>query len=239
MGVAVFPPCQLFGLRYPSTGAYKLLDEARFQCQGPKMSASSQSSHSSPVCLPPDFITTESLSCPFPSQEIQQYQQVGLAPGFGGVTACSVTQCAQDLCVHPPRVESLFPSLWNSAVKPCQPSKPEVLRLPWCQAPRLGAWHGTQSLYSVGKCLHYNYSPACGLPIQMVWVWLYRESTLPAISLFLLYVFVEYLLGRFQSFFFLGWLFISYSWFWCPYEEVSLRPPTLPSYSINNNTVST
>ena len=89
-----------------------LLDEARFQCQGPKMSASSLSSHSSPVCLPPGFITAESLSCPFPSQEIQQYQQVGLAQA----SVESLLLLCDPVCTGPLRAPSksgvcLFPSL--------------------------------------------------------------------------------------------------------------------------------
>ena len=49
--------------------------------------------------------------------------------------------------------------------------KPEVLGTPPLDARPLG-WGpgmGLRALTPVGKCLHYNYSPVCGLPIRMVW----------------------------------------------------------------------
>lgn len=42
-GLGLLPPCWLFGLRYPSTGAFRLLGGAKSHCQEPKMSTSSQS----------------------------------------------------------------------------------------------------------------------------------------------------------------------------------------------------
>lgn len=87
MGVAVFPPCQLFGLRYPSTGAYKLLDEARFQCQGPKMSASSRSSHSSHSMSATRFYYHREPQLPFPFPGDPAIPAGRSGPGFYGVTA--------------------------------------------------------------------------------------------------------------------------------------------------------
>lgn len=104
-----------------------------------------------PKCLPlagghivPHYVChqgllPQSLSCPFPSQESQQGQQVGLARLLWSHCFCSVTQCPQGLCVQPPRAESLFsPVCEIPAVKPCQPSKPEVLGTPPLDARPLG-----------------------------------------------------------------------------------------------------
>ena len=85
--------------------------------------------------------------------------------------------CCNDLtqplwCGGSHRVESVFsPVCEIPAVKPCQPSKPEVLGTPPLDARPLG-WGpgmGLRALTPVGKCLHYNYSPVCGLPIRMAW----------------------------------------------------------------------
>ena len=110
-GVAVFPPCQLFGLRYPNTGAYKLLDGARFQCQGPKMSASSRRSHSSPLCLPPGFITAEpQLPLPFPGEPARPAGRSGQASVESLLLLCDPVPTGP-LCAAYKSGVSVFPSL--------------------------------------------------------------------------------------------------------------------------------
>lgn len=115
-GLGLLPPCWLFGLRYPSTGAFRLLGGAKSHCQEPKMSTSSQSL--CPCCVRHQLIDPRESH----SRHRRPPRLVGRSgPSSHGVTTFSffffhfgVTAlplgpvCAGP-CMYPPRME-YFPS---------------------------------------------------------------------------------------------------------------------------------
>ena len=123
----MFLPCLLFGLRRPSTGDYRLfgganggLQEGSCQWGLPRTAAASVLCPCSEPQLPP----TSAGDPPI------------LAGRFGpvsyGFTAFFPWFLVHTrLCVHPPRMEFLFPPVCGSpAIKPRWPSKPDSLGTP-------------------------------------------------------------------------------------------------------------
>ena len=111
MGGTVFLPHQLFSLRLPSIGAYRLLGGARSWCQGPKMSASSWSSYRFPLCLPPDFMTPERATAT--PDSLGDHPRPASMSGTGsyGVTAFAlVSTVHENLCAPSKSGVSVSPS---------------------------------------------------------------------------------------------------------------------------------
>ena len=122
-GSGLLPPCWLFGLRCPSTGAFRLLGGAKSHCQEPKMSTSSQSL--CPCCVRHQLIDPrESHSC-----HRRPPSLVGRSgPSSHGVTTffffffsfrshCFAPgPCVAGPCMYPPRME-YFQSCGTLAVK--------------------------------------------------------------------------------------------------------------------------
>ena len=186
MGGAEFPPCWLFGLRWPSTGAYRLFGgvNGRLQegsCQGvlPRTSAAS-------VLVP-----VVSHSCPPPLQETLQHQQVRLVQSPMGVTAPSPWVLTHMLfCVCSPRVQSLFPPVMS---KSCN----QILLAfkVWfsgnsssrCWTPRLGSltWASEPSLKWMDFC-GISVLQFVSHPPSSYGTWFYCDCAPPTFSLQLL-----------------------------------------------------
>ena len=149
MGGAEFPPCWLFGLRLPSTGAYRPfggadggLQEGSHQGVLPRTSAVS-------VLVP-----AVSHSCPSPLQETLQHQQEGLVQSpMGSLLLSPGSWCAHYFVCALQEWSLCFPHTCQSrAVKSHYPSKsdypgipPSVARLPGWEA-----WRGPQNLHFSG-----------------------------------------------------------------------------------------
>ena len=185
MDGAEFPPCWLFGLRWPSTGAYRLFGGANGGlraglCQGvlPRTSAAS-------VLVP-----TVSHSHPPPLQETLHHQQVGVVQSPMGSLLLPLVPVLSLLCVCPPRVESLFSPVLS---KSCN-QIPLAFKI-WfsgnsfshCWTPRLGSltWDSEPLLQWVNSCgivvLQFVSHPPSGYGI-----WYYGDCAPYTISLWLL-----------------------------------------------------
>ena len=113
MGGTVFPPCWLFGLKYPITGVYRcwwgqiLMLMYQERCQ--------PSDEYSQICFPSAFMFPERATatpCQLKRGTLQTNRS-GL--GFCEVTAFAQGPGAHETCVYFPTVESLFPLvLWSS-----------------------------------------------------------------------------------------------------------------------------
>lgn len=177
MSGAVFPFCRLFGLRYPSTEACRLLDRANSQCQNGDLL---ESSHW--------IFTGSPATCPCPHCEPQPTSVSPGEPsrppsrsgsGFYGVTALGPNTCKTLNVLSKSRV--CFPqSCGAPALKPHWPQSQmlwELLLLmpdPQVEEPDLGL----RTLTPVGELLRY-YSPFCGFPACGYGIWSYRESAPP------------------------------------------------------------
>ena len=150
MNWAVFPSRWLFDLRCPSTGACRLLGRPRSSCQNGDFQESSCQWILPEASTSAVLATTVSQSRPPPPQEILQDPQVGLAQA-----SLSGIPVHRKLCVHPPRVESLFPLVpWNSCTQAPWPSKPTALRAPPdARPPGWEAWCGAQDSHSCGSII--------------------------------------------------------------------------------------
>ena len=110
MGGAEFPPCWLFGLRRPSTGAYRLFCGANGglregSCQGvlPRTSAQCRCPRGEPQHPPASAGDPPTLAGRSGSVS---YEVTAPSPW---VLVCTL------LCVCPPRVESLFPAVLSKS----------------------------------------------------------------------------------------------------------------------------
>ena len=180
MGGAEFPPCWLFYLRWPSTGAYRLFGGANGGLQGvlPRTSGVS-------VLVP-----AVNHSCPATSAgDLPTLAGTSVSVSYG-VTAPSpwVLVCTL-LCVCPPRVRSLFPPVLS---KSCN-QIPLAFKV-WfsgnssslCQTPRLGSLMGSEP--------SLQWMDFCGIivlqfvshPPSSYGIWFYCDCTPPTVSLWLL-----------------------------------------------------
>ena len=185
MGGAGFPPCWLFGLRWPGTGAYRLFGGANGRlwegsCQGalPRTSAAS-------VLVP-----AVSHSYPPPLQETLHHWQIGL--------------------VQSPMASLLLPLGPNVHTTLCVPSKSgvsvsprpvEVLQSNSASLQSLILWEfllplldpqvgkpdvGLRTFTPVGRLLWHNCSPVCDSSTQRLWdlilLWLCPSYRLIAAS---------------------------------------------------------
>ena len=184
MGGAEFPPCWLFVLRWPNTGAYRLFGGAngRLQagsCQGilPRTSATSVSvpavSHSYP---PP----TSAGDPPTPVGRSSSVSHRVTAP------SCWVPMHTAP-CVQPPRVESPLPPVLSKSFN-------QILlalkvrfsgnSFPRCQTPRLVSptWGPEPSLQWVDLC-GTTVLQFVGHPRSGHGTWFHCDCTTPIISL--------------------------------------------------------
>ena len=186
MGGAGFPPCWLFGLRHPNTGAYLgslvglMTDSGRTHTKEyfPELLL--------PVSLSPRWATATSLLCRRPSNT-SRYVWFSLPWGhcsFPWVLMCTL------LCVCPPRVESLFPPVLS---KSCNQipldfkvsfSRSSSSRY---QTPRLGTltWGSEPSLQWVDFC-GISVFQSVSHPPSSYGIFFYCDWAPPTISLWLL-----------------------------------------------------
>ena len=151
MGGAVFPPCWLFGLRRPSTRAFRLLGGARSRCQNGQLMLMNIPWDLCYKCSCPHNEPQPTPASPGdPPRPVSRF-----SPGSYGVTALPWVPVHVKACVCPPRVESLFPQSCGGALalKHHWLSKPNALGAP---SPNtrplgLGAWCGAQNSYSCGR----------------------------------------------------------------------------------------
>ena len=155
MGGAGFPPCWLFGLRCPSTGACRLLGGARSQCQNGDLQDSSRQWIFTGASATSVLAPTVSHSWPLPPQEILQDLPVGLAQAPMESLLCPGSQCTWNLVCTLQEWSLCFPqSCGAPALKPHWPSKPNALGAPPPEArppPGWGAWYGSQNSHSCGR----------------------------------------------------------------------------------------
>ena len=233
MGGPVFPPCWLFGLRCPSTGEVQAV--WWYQVSVPKWQPLGELTlmgipwgicHQCP-CLhsEPQLTPTSPGDPPRPTG--------GSGPGSYGVTALPWVPVHMKPCVHPPRVESLFPPiLWSSCTQALLAFKAKCSGGSsfWCQMPSLGSltWGLELSLLRENLCniiiFHF-----VGRPPNGYGIWLYQESAPPTISLWLLCLWVQNIFfGRFEFFLltFVRQLVVILVFLW---EELNWSPSTLPS----------
>ena len=117
------------------------------QCQGLKVSGSTQSSHRSPLYWPPSFMMPESRSHPQPQGDPPRPE------GRSGSGFCGVSASALSTCVYPPRVESVSLVLGGLLqLSPAGLQSPMLWRLllpitdPWAGEPGMGL-----SFHSCGR----------------------------------------------------------------------------------------
>ena len=169
MGGAVFPPRWLFGLRCPSTGAYRLLGGARSWWENGRLPESSCQWELPRTTTASVFVPAVSHTPP--SQETLQYQQVGLAQTLTRSLLFSLGPSHTRPCVCPLRVEFVSSSpvefLWQTPV--AFKARFSGGSSSHCQTPRLGSlmWVSELSLLWLNFC--DNYFPVCGLPTGPVW----------------------------------------------------------------------
>ena len=135
-------------------------------------------------------------------------------PGSYGVTALPWVPVHMKPCVHPPRVESVFPPvLWSSCTQAPLAFKAKCSggSSSQCQTPRLGEPDvGFRTLTPVGEPLQYNYFPVCMSSTWHVWDLIVSQKC-PSYHLVVassLSLDVEYLFWQFPIFF-CRWLFSS------------------------------
>lgn len=185
MGWAVFSPCLLFGLRYSSTGAYKLLGGLKSQCQNGDLQESSHQwvfTDASIVSLPPPWIHRQPLFTQKPLRPTDRSDALDpsahetlCAPSNNGVSfpwgVCGIPAlkpCTQALLV-------LKATCSRASFSQCQN--------PYAGEPDLSFRTPTP----VRELLWYNYFPVCrfGSPGKYG-IWLYGKNASPTISFCLL-----------------------------------------------------
>ena len=178
MGGPVFWPCWLFGLRHPRTGAYRLLRGVRSSCQNGSFQESSRWRIFTDTSTTSVLVCTVSYICLPPPQESLQDQQVGLPQDPMKSLLFPWVLVHTRICVHPPRVESLFPPvLWSSCTQALLTFKAKYSggSFSQCQTPRL-MWGSEHSLLWENFCdiivLQFVGHPPRGYEI-----WLYHECT--------------------------------------------------------------
>ena len=149
MGGAGFPPCWLFGLKWPNTGAY-------LGCLVGLM-ADSGRAHTKEYF--PELLLPVSLSSWWDTATPRLYRRpsntstyIWFRPLWGHCSFPWVPMCTL-LCVCPPKVDSLFPPVLSKscnqiplAFKVWFSRKSSSIAGP----PGWEAWHGAQNLHSSG-----------------------------------------------------------------------------------------
>ena len=186
MGGAVCLPCWLFGLRRPSTGAYRMLHGARSWWENGGLQEGSRQAVLSRTIATSVFVLTVSHSCPPPLQETLRYQQVILAQALMRSLLFPLDPSAHKT----PRVEFLFPPvLWNSFDQTLLAFKARCSGGSsfQCQTPRLGSltWGSELSLLWENLCDIIIF-PFVGRPPGGYGIWFYHDCTPPTTLLWLL-----------------------------------------------------
>ena len=220
MGGADFPPCWLFGLRQPNTGAYMgslvglMTDSGRVHTKEyfPELLL--------PVCLSPPWATATPRLC---RRSSNTSRLVWFSFPWGHCSFPWVLMCTL-LCVCPPRVESLFPPVLS---KSCN-QIPLTFKV-WfsrnssshCQTPRLGSlmWGSEPSLQWVDFCGISVLQSVSHPPNHQLWdlilLWWcpsYRLIVATPLCLDVGYLLWWVLVSSFQ------WLSRSLLWFWCSHK---------------------
>ena len=174
MGGTVFLPYWLFGLKCPSTGAYRLLGGARpcwkngglweGSCQWvlPRTTVSSVFMPAvSQSCPPPLPTPARDLPVPVGRSCQDSYEVPAFSPGscdWPSASLCSLClPCLNSSylrpCVHPPKVELLFPQCFGFPVIKPWPWKTNALVAPPPDArtPGWGVWHKVQNFHFCGR----------------------------------------------------------------------------------------
>lgn len=165
MGVTVFSPCWLFGLRCPSTEACRLLGGGRSQCHLRELSWWVFPGFSTTSVLAP---TVSHSQLPPPQETLKTHRclfQLLWSHCFVLGSSAHETLCA------PSRDWSFLQSFGAPALMPPWSSKPKALGAPPPDAgPQVGESDvRLRTLIPVGEPLWYNCFPVCGLPTWGRW----------------------------------------------------------------------
>ena len=149
MGGAGFPPCWLFGLRPPNTGAYP----------GSLVGVMADSGRAHAKEYFPELLLPVSLSSRWDSATPASAGDPPTLAGRSGPVSCGVTAsypgswCAHYfVCALQEWSLCFLQSCWSPAIKSCYPSKSDSLGVspPVAGPPGWEAWHGAQNLHSSG-----------------------------------------------------------------------------------------
>ena len=208
----MFPPCWLFGLKCPCTGAYRLLGGTKSLCQNGGLEESSHQwllpSTSATSVLAPQWATGD----PLPLQETLQDQQVGLAQASKKSLLCFGRSVHKTFCVSSKSGVSVSPILWSSLHSSPSDFQSQMLWGLLLLMPDLQIGYpdmGLRMLTPVGELMWYNCSAIHGSPIRGVWDLItLRVHPSYCLSEFLLYVFgcrISFVVGsRLVLFFFIN-----------------------------------
>ena len=155
MGGAGFPPCWLFGLRWPNTGAYP----------GSLVELMADSGRAHAKQYFPELLLPVSLSLGEPQLPPAS---AGDPPTLAGRSGLDVHTT---LCVSSKSGVSVSPVLPNSCNQIPLPSKSDSLGIPppVVRPPGWEAWCGAQNLHSSRWLLWCKCSPVCEPPTQQLW----------------------------------------------------------------------
>ena len=154
MSGAVLLPCWLFGLRCPSTGAYRLL------CGAPSWWKNGSLQECSCHWVLPRtttanvFVPSVSHNHPLPPQETLQFYQLGLNPTLMRSLLFSPCPGAHEtLCVASKSGVSVSPSLVEFLQSNTTGLQSDSLEAPppIARPPGWGAWCGAQNFHSCGR----------------------------------------------------------------------------------------
>ena len=186
MGGAGFPPCWLFCLRQPNTGAYPCSLVGLMADSGRAHAKESFPGPLLPVSLSPRWNRATTRLCRRPPNT-SRYVWFGLPQGH-----CSLPWVPMHtlFCVRPSRVGSLFPPVLS---KSCN-QFPLGFKV-WfsmnssscCWTPRLGSltWGPEPSLQWVDFC-GISARPSVSHPHSRYGIWFYSDCAPPTVSLWLL-----------------------------------------------------
>ena len=169
---AVFLPCWLVGLRFPSTGAYRLLGGAWSWCQN----VGSRRPHANVYSLIP--LPAVSLSPQWATAILHLLRRPLKAIRYvwskllWSHCFCPGSQCAWDLVFFLQEwILCFLQSCGAPALQLHWPSKPNALGVsPSNPEPQAGVpAMGLRTLNPVWELLWYNCSPVCASPTQGVW----------------------------------------------------------------------
>ena len=109
-----------------------------------------------------------------PLQGMLQHQQPGLVPSPVGSLLLSPASWCTRFCVCPPRMESVSPALWKSALRSCWPLTSDSLGIsnPFARSPGWESDLGLSTFTTVGEPLWCNCPPVCGPPTRRLWNWI-------------------------------------------------------------------
>ena len=196
---AGFPPCWLFGLRRPNTGAYPLFGGANGGLwDGSRQGVLPRTSAASDLVL-----TVRHSHPPHPASAGDPPTLAGRSASVScGVTAPSpVSRCAHYFVCALQEWSFCFPQSCRSpAIKSRRPSKSDSLGIPPAVAGhQVGKPDvGLRTFTPVGGLLWYKYSPVCESPTQQLWDLIFCDCAPPTVSSWLLLWIWGIFFGEFQ-----------------------------------------